>query len=668
MTDTVLYIDEDLELPERVEEILAQAGYQFVHTTDPTEALRIVREDRPALVLMEVLLSEQDGFKLIKSIHDVAGSPPLPIVVVTKGERTPQLYGQSLELGVEDFLCKPVLGAQLLEAVLAFARTGGNNETQAQAFVPVAKFFEGSLEDQPVLQLFARLHRSGASGVLTLERGSATRAVQLRNGSPVEVEKHRNVGSVADYLRTTGRIDREQYEMLLDQLMANLGGPREILLGMEAISETQLAEATQEQAYGVLLEMFEWTSGQFNFQPDQRLDCAEALEVVCDPSQLVLEGMKRTSDEVIHAALDARADLYVGLSEDDGSDLDGLGLSSDQRSSVESLMGERTLAEVLATESLSERMLYGLYTTGVLLLAEIPVLILDQELKLEELVEIPTLPRSLVPLRDLPSPQAQQPCAIEQAPTSDGSDSAHASGSMIDEIDERLDARDDFALFGIDDGNRDGDVRVAYDRLLQHLRIDDIPSDDEDLRTRVRALRVRLDQAYQRVRTEDTRSAFAALRNKKKTKENRNAERAGSRAVEAENWFRTGEGFLNHKDYGQAVEAFGMAVHLDPDQGDYAACLGYSLYLTQPENSIIRREALEHVAKGVKLAPGREKPLLFLSRIFRLTGDPSMSAKVLRRALKTNPDSPALIQEMCLIQSGNARSKPKKILDRLRRR
>ena len=142
-------------------------------------------------------------------------------------------------------------------------------------------------------------------------------------------------------------------------------------------------------------------------------------------------------------------------------------------------------------------------------------------------------------------------------------------------------------------------------------------------------------------------------------------DRAGSRAVEAETWFRTGEGFLGHEDYGQAVEAFGMAVHLDPDQGDYVACLGYSLFLSQPENSIILREALEHVAKGVKLAPGREKPLLFLSRIFRKTGDASMSAKVLRRALKTNPDSPALVQEMCLIQAGDSEKKPKKLLDKL---
>jgi cytochrome c-type biogenesis protein CcmH/NrfG len=142
----------------------------------------------------------------------------------------------------------------------------------------------------------------------------------------------------------------------------------------------------------------------------------------------------------------------------------------------------------------------------------------------------------------------------------------------------------------------------------------------------------------------------------------------GSRAVDAESWFRAGEGYLGHKNYQQAIEAFGMAVHLDPDQGDYSAHLGYALFRSQPGNSVIRREALEHVAKGVKYGSGREKPLLFLSRIFRESGDVSMAAKVLRRALAANPDSSALVQEMCLIKAGSSQSKPKGLIDRLRSR
>jgi tetratricopeptide (TPR) repeat protein len=99
-----------------------------------------------------------------------------------------------------------------------------------------------------------------------------------------------------------------------------------------------------------------------------------------------------------------------------------------------------------------------------------------------------------------------------------------------------------------------------------------------------------------------------------------------------------------------------MAVHCDPSQGDYHAHLGYALYRSNPGVEVLRREALEHVAKGVKLAPGREKPLLFLGRIFRESGEIATAAKVLRRALELSPDSPALVQEMCLIQGTTKRS------------
>ena len=656
MTDTVLYIDDRSELPERVGEVLAQAGYELVHTKDPVEAVRIAREDHPALVLIEVLLSDQDGFEVIRSIHRTRTQPPVPVVVVTRGERTSQLYGQAIELGVEEFICKPVVEAQILEAVFAFASKREAPEPQAKSAVPTTEFFEGRLEEQLFPQLLGRLHRSGASGVLTLQHGSDTRSVQLRNGSPIEVEKHRNVEPVADYLLKTGRIDDGQYHMLVDHLMAQLGAPREILIGMDALSEAELAAATHEQSHAILLEMFEWVSGRFTFQRDQQLTCANSLEAVCDPSELVFAGLKRISNDVIRAALERRLDSYVSTPEIPESHMAGLGLTPAQRKKIKSLAGETTLAEVLASKLVEERSLYGLFATGAVFLDEIPVLLLDEELKLDELVEIRELPKQVAP----PVESSERPGAIQIA----SSPGTHLSA--IDDIAERLDAHDDFALFGIDGDGRDAEVRAAYDALLAALNLDGIPPEHDDVRIRARALQVRLEQAFRRVRTADVRRAFAGLR--KKLPVQTEERKDGSRAVDAESWFRKGEGLLGNDEYDQAVEAFGMAVHLDPDQGDYAAYLGYTLYRGNPNDTVIRREALEHVAKGVKLGPGREKPLLFLSRIFRETGDIGMAAKVLRRALAENPDSPALAQEMCLIEPDRKKSKANKFLDRFRGR
>ena len=111
-----------------------------------------------------------------------------------------------------------------------------------------------------------------------------------------------------------------------------------------------------------------------------------------------------------------------------------------------------------------------------------------------------------------------------------------------------------------------------------------------------------------------------------------------------------------------------MAMHLDPDQGDYVAHLGYALYKSNPTSDVIRREALEHIAKGVKLAPDRVTPLLFLGRVFRLTGNAAMAEKVLRRGLQLRADHHGLLQELCLVQIDGTKPGKAGWLARLRRK
>ncbi len=665
MARTVLYIDDQPQLPDRVDEILAQAGFELVHSADPEAAMRIVRESRPSLVLLELLHAGCDGFDLMRQLADDGDVGGLPIVVLTRGERSPGLYGEAREVGARDFLCKPVTGAQILETVLEFAAGVEGEASPGVAKAPAVMAFEGDLAEQPLAGLLARLHRTGASGVLTVSCGSKTCAVQFRNGSPVEIDKHRHSDSMAVYLKRTGRIDAEQYDMLVDQLMARIAGPREILLGMQALSEEELAAANREQGRGVLLEMFGWAFGPFGFHPGERLEDSETLELGVSPTKMLHAGLKRTPDPIIDAALERWSLLYAAYAAGAEERIGEMGLPAIQRAEIESFMGDRTLAEIQTVGAIDARTLYGLCVVGAVVLDAGAVLVLDEELKPVSSEGVGPSPEPDSPIRDLPQqrtrlplvPDATQPEAIEL---------------RLDEIADRIEAQNDFELFGIEERSTDVEVRAGYDVLLAAIRLEGATGDVEALEARVRDLSRRLDQAYQRVRTADTRRLFAGLRKKKKPSEPKSTPELDqrdndSRAVEAESWFRTGEGHLAHEDYAKAVESFGMATHLDPEQGDYAACLGWSLYRSNPRNTIIRREALEHVAKAVKIAPGREKPLLYLSRIFRETGEPETAAKLLRRALRENPDSPVLVQEMCMIDPGSTQSKQKRIFDRFRR-
>ena len=107
-------------------------------------------------------------------------------------------------------------------------------------------------------------------------------------------------------------------------------------------------------------------------------------------------------------------------------------------------------------------------------------------------------------------------------------------------------------------------------------------------------------------------------------------------------------------------------MHLDPSQGDYVAHLGYALYRSKPGSDVIRKEALELMAKGVKLAPDQVTPLLFLGRVFRETGAAASAVKVFRKALLLSPEHHEVLQELCLLQVGGSQRKKKGLLGRLR--
>ena len=124
---------------------------------------------------------------------------------------------------------------------------------------------------------------------------------------------------------------------------------------------------------------------------------------------------------------------------------------------------------------------------------------------------------------------------------------------------------------------------------------------------------------------------------------------AASRALEAESWFRKGTELMKLKRYDEAVEAFGMSAHQDPNEGEYVAHLGYALYLSNPDDETVRKEALEDIARGVKLSPDRELSYVYLGRIFKVQGDLDNARKLFERALKIRPKCRQAAQEIRLM-------------------
>ena len=118
----ILCVDDDANLLQINASILQSAGYTVVEACSGDECLRRVREDRPDLVLLDVMLPDASGFDLCKKIKE---DPELtgPYVILISGMETSSGSKiKGLEIGADGYIARPVSGHELLARIQAILR------------------------------------------------------------------------------------------------------------------------------------------------------------------------------------------------------------------------------------------------------------------------------------------------------------------------------------------------------------------------------------------------------------------------------------------------------------------------------------------------------------------------------------------------------------------
>ena len=112
MTDhKILLVDDDRGLLDMLLSIFRRAGYTNLLTASSgSEARRIWREERPALIVLDVMMPDMDGFSVLQEIRRISRVPVL--MLTARGEAEDRVAG--LEAGADDYLAKPFLPRELL--------------------------------------------------------------------------------------------------------------------------------------------------------------------------------------------------------------------------------------------------------------------------------------------------------------------------------------------------------------------------------------------------------------------------------------------------------------------------------------------------------------------------------------------------------------------------
>ena len=117
----ILLIDDDVDFVAANKMVLEQSSYQVITAGEGDEGLKKARQEKPDLILLDVIMPVKDGFTAAEQLKKDPQLAKIPVVMLTaystKGRGTGVAVGRGMSLEAEDYLEKPVSPEQLLAAV-----------------------------------------------------------------------------------------------------------------------------------------------------------------------------------------------------------------------------------------------------------------------------------------------------------------------------------------------------------------------------------------------------------------------------------------------------------------------------------------------------------------------------------------------------------------------
>jgi two-component system KDP operon response regulator KdpE len=118
----ILVVDDAPVFGRLVERVLSQKGYEVLNANNGEEGLRLLFDQRPDVVLLDVVMPGMDGWQTCKRIRDISD---VPIIMLTAHEKDEEDIVRGLDCGADEYLAKPVGGEELVARVRAVMRRAG---------------------------------------------------------------------------------------------------------------------------------------------------------------------------------------------------------------------------------------------------------------------------------------------------------------------------------------------------------------------------------------------------------------------------------------------------------------------------------------------------------------------------------------------------------------
>jgi two-component system phosphate regulon response regulator PhoB len=210
----IAVIEDERDLQKVLEYNLRQDGHEVIQALRGQEGLALVRERRPDLVILDLMLPDTPGTEICKTLKSDPATSGIPVIMLTaRGEEIDRVVG--FELGAEDYVVKPFSVRELLLRIRAILRRAKSEPPGARmvefgclridraahrVWVEGQEIELTALEFRLLVTLFERRNRVQTRAQLLDDVWGTTAAVETRTVDTHVLRLREKIGAARDYI------------------------------------------------------------------------------------------------------------------------------------------------------------------------------------------------------------------------------------------------------------------------------------------------------------------------------------------------------------------------------------------------------------------------------------------------------------------------------------
>ncbi len=116
----ILIVDDEPDVVAFLKKRLQARDYNVISANDGIEGLKKAIDEKPDLILLDIIMPNKDGFAMLKELKDKETTKEMPVIIISvKGESSAIFEGQTL--GATDYLIKPYDFQELLKYIKKYS-------------------------------------------------------------------------------------------------------------------------------------------------------------------------------------------------------------------------------------------------------------------------------------------------------------------------------------------------------------------------------------------------------------------------------------------------------------------------------------------------------------------------------------------------------------------